>query len=257
MNANWEKTKSNLSDPKRAFTLENAKTGQTIVRNATGEDIATNYGTFEEFEQHILGLGIRKAKIINKKFNGVNTDNKVCWKNQGDEPYFINFDPAQSDEPTTVNHQQIAALGNPSLSGGLNAATIFRDMHYPLISSENETLKAENKRLQEENRKLETEMLINKTLDGKSTERTNAQAALVKEFAPLASALMEKLVASNAPPALPQGLSGASPVKAKAIQSIMQCDDATVNLLARFTEKIDNDAVWADFEVLLNKHQII
>jgi hypothetical protein len=252
MKTQFNNTISKLSDPKRAVTVMAGV--KCIVRNATGADLVNDFGSIENFFNSIYESGVQSITILDKTYNGTN-GGVVKYKALGDA-YEFTFEAKQPGlEATVPAANSMPALASPALNGGLNA-TIFRDMHYPLISAELETAKSEVKRLTEENRKLETEMLINRTLDGKSTDRTNANAALVKEFTPLASILFEKLMATQSAPALPQGLSGVSPSKMQSVQSIVQCDDATVHLFAKLSEKIDEQAVWNDFEQLLKTHKI-
>jgi hypothetical protein len=205
------------TDSLRAVTVVNNDTGTGIVCNATAEELIAKYGTIKNFFNDLFEKGIKALRITDKLKNG------STFRKFGDE-YVFEFAP--------IEVSAVAPAPQEPLNGGMNAGmngTIFRDMHYPMIANELEVAKAEVKRLTEQNRTLETKLLVNDTLDGKSTARSESNAKILENALPIVLAAFEKL--TTKPVATVPGLSGVelSEVKKNGVKMMSQINDDIVN----------------------------
>lgn len=232
----------------RAVTVVNNDTGVGIVCNKTGEELATEYGSIENFFNGLFEKGIKALKITDKLKNG-STGGIPTYRKFGDE-YVFEFAPATKvvEQPQTPQ--------TPALNGGMNAGmngTIFRDQHYPMILAELETAKSDVKRLTEENRKLETKILINDTLEGKSVARTEANARMLEQATPLLAALTEKFLAPQATQV--PGLNGAnlSEVKQNTIKLVSQLQDDVVDNIALVIGRLNDKTILDELIILADK----
>lgn len=226
----------------------------------TGAEMITEHGSVENFFESLFKNGAKRVEIINRKKNG-----DVFAKNG--EAYFFDFvandggDEAYKMPSSEPSVQPIMPVLNGGMNSGMNG-TIYRDMDYPRIAAELETYKRKFEDLQEKHRTLEMKQMIVEATDEKSVAKIKANTEFFSQFSPalgaLAQALGQKLIAPGV--AMSPGLTGTenlSPVKMQFLQLMKQEDDNTIYFMGELLKKLGEDAVFDDYEALLNKHKII
>lgn len=251
--------------PTNSVTIINMDTAEKVICNVTGKTLMEEYGTIENYFENLYKKGITKIKVSDRNPHGSTTT--PCG-----EPYTVSLIPQGNNEPKEkavemkTNYAETPRVQTQGLNGGLegygmNAAQVElagKMFNYPTLVADLQTYKSKADRLEEENAALKTKILIAETLDEKGAKSTEANTGylamakdLVKEFAPVIMSM--KGGANQDVPAL-AGVS--SPVMQETLKALSQFDDATIQLVGKFVNQLNQDAVWTDFDQMLTKHNI-
>lgn len=251
--------------PNKSVTIINLDTGDKIVCNRKGSAILEEFGSIEAFFDSIYKSGISKIRIADRNPSGTSSTPEG-------EPYTISLvSPGESNSSAEVK-QKTSVLEQPKppimpgLNGdfasiGMNAAQIDlagKLYDYPRLVAELQNYKSKSERLETELQDLKTKVIVAEALDGKSVAKTEANAKFMEPFAPLMAAVAERFL-GPAPIAEPLGLAGTanfSAIKQRVVSIIGQQDDSVVFSIGKLMEKLNDDAVWTDFEQLLDKHNL-